>query len=124
MVDIAITVTGPVTVNQLDPGAFIGPILDRLTIMEALMSDFTTFAANVSTQLDTFAAGLTDIAADVAVLLTKAAQAGIFTAEEQAVADGVQAKFDTAHANLSALNDQVGDQDGSDTPPPPAEPTA
>jgi hypothetical protein len=122
------TITGPVTINVNGPTAddirivVASEIAAALTPLEQKMSDFTAFAANISTQLDTFAAGLTDIAADVAVLLTKAAQAGVFTPEEQALADAVQGKFDAVHTGLSNLNDEVGDQDGSDNPP--AEPTA
>lgn len=122
------TITGPVTITVQGPTmddiriAVASEIAAALTPLGDLVSDFTDFAANIGAKLDTFTAGLADIAADVAVLLTKAAQAGVFTAEEQAVADGVQAKFDAVHSGLSGLNDEVGDQDGSDTPP--AEPTA
>lgn len=123
------TITGPVTITVYGPSlddiriAVASETAAALTPLENTVSDISDFLTNLGPKVDTLTTGMADIAADVAVLLTKASQAGVFTADEQALADGVTAKFDALHQAVSDLNDQVGDQDGSDTPPP-AEPTA
>lgn len=75
-----------------------------------------TLAAQ-SAALDTVAAQLADLAADVAVLVS-----GELSTEQQVVADGIAAKLAAISNGLLALDTSVGDRDGSDTPPEP-EPT-
>ena len=65
--------------------------------------------------LDTVAAQVADLAADVAVLA-----AGELTAEQQAAADSVTAKLAAITEGLAAVDTVVGDRDGSDTPEEPA----
>lgn len=122
------TITGPVTITVLGPSmddirtAVASEIAAALTPLEQHMSDTANFLTDLGPKIDTLTTGMADIAADVQVLLDKAAQAGVFTAEEQALADGVTAKFDALKTAVSNLNDEVGDQDGSDNPP--ADPNA
>ena len=115
--------TGPVTIINLGPTAeeIAAAVTAALTPLEQKMSDATDFLAAEGDKIDVLTAGIADIAADVQVLLDKAASAGVFTADEQAAAAAVTEKLDALHAAVSGLNDEVGDQDGSDTPPAPAE---
>jgi outer membrane murein-binding lipoprotein Lpp len=116
--------TGPVYITVLGPSAediaaiVAAQLTAALTPLETTMTDASTFLTDLGPKIDTLTTGMADIAADVQVLLDKAAAAGVFTSEEQALADGVTAKMDALKAAVSSLNDEVGDQDGSDNPPP------
>jgi hypothetical protein len=120
-----------VTINVYGPSVddirtvVASEIAAALTPLETQMSsDFLNFAADQGSKIDVLTAGIADIAADVQVLLDKAAQAGVFTQEEQDAATALTGKLDALKSAVSGLNDEVGDQDGSDTPAePPADQT-
>ena len=90
----------PVTVIDLTP------ILTRLTALETLM-------ATAAEQLNTLTAAVEDVRADFDALLAT------LTAERENLSPAGQAAFDQARASLTALDEAVGDADGSDNPPPP-----
>lgn len=102
---IEITVTGPVTVNQFDVGAITGPILTKLTSLEEHM-------ATEAEQLNALSAKLDDVMADVRAALA------ILTAERDNLGPDGQAALDALTAKVDAFDAEVGDADGSDTPPP------
>jgi len=93
----------------------------RFDRLEHRMSKISDYFDATNATLTTINDTLTDVASDVTALLTKAGGAGVFTAEEQALADAATAKLTALGTALSALDTQVGDQDGSEggpTPPP------
>lgn len=95
-------------------------ILVRLDRMEEQMSNIGDFLDAEGVTLTNVRTALDTVAADVAVLLTKASGSGIFTPAEQAKADALSAGFTDLANAVTALAGQVGDQDGSGgvTPPP------
>lgn len=107
MADIHITVTGPVTVNQFDPEAITGPILNRLDALEAVM-------ATEAEQLNALSAKVDDLISDV-----RAALATLAAERDNLGPDG-QAAIDSLNAKVDAFDAEVGDADGSDTPAPEA----
>lgn len=99
-------------------------ILTRLDRMEHKMSQIGDFLDAEGVSLTSIRTALDAVAADVAVLLTKASGSGVFTAEEQAKADALSAGFTALSSAVSTLAEQVGDQDGSGltAPTPPVLP--
>lgn len=93
------------------------PILSRLNQLENHMTQIGDFLAGENATLDAITTALADVAADVTALLAKAGTAGVFSPEEQASADAASAKLAAVGAALASLDTEVGDQDGSDTPP-------
>lgn len=89
-------------------------ILQALTRIEAHVATIDETLAAQSAALDTVAAQLADLAADVAVLVS-----GELSTEQQAAADSITAKLTALTESLAALDTSVGDRDGSDTPPEP-----
>lgn len=85
-------------------------ILNTLTRMEAHM-------ANEAEQIEAVSAKLDDVIADVRAALA------ILTAERDNLGAEGQAALDTLTAKVDAFDAEVGDADGSDTPPvdPPVE---
>lgn len=117
----ALTMTVEV-VHKLDPDdrAFlhhlVRPLVLGINRLEQHMTEISDALDADNASIGVIATTLTAVAADVAVLLTKASGAGVFSAEEQAKADQVNAGL-TALADAAAgLQTEVGDQDGSDTP--------
>jgi hypothetical protein len=94
-------------------------ILTRLDRMEHKMSQIGDFFDAEGVTLTNVRTALDAVAADVAVLLTKASGSGVFTPEEQAKADALSAGFAALSSAVTTLAAQVGDQDGSGTVAPP-----
>jgi hypothetical protein len=105
-VTIQITVTGPVTVNQIDPAAINGPVLVALTTLEEHM-------ANEAEQITALTAKVDDVIADVRAALA------ILVAERDNLGPDGQAALDALSAKVDAFDAEVGDADGSDTQPTP-----
>jgi uncharacterized protein YoxC len=85
------------------------------------IATITTQVDSVSTGVATLATAFTDLAADVRAVLN--APAGDASPEQQAAFDTLAATLETtsaaaagALADLAALDAEVGDADGSDTP--------
>lgn len=98
----------------------VRPVLAGIHRLEHQMSAISDFLDAENASLATIASTLTAVAADVAVLLTKASGAGVFSADEQAKADEVNAGLSALATAAAGLQTEVGDQDGSDTPVEPA----
>ena len=96
------TFTGPVTINQVD----FEPVFNRLTALEELMATEAEQLTTLSTKLD-------DVIADVRAALA------ILTAERDNLGPEGQAALDSLTAKVEAFDTEVGDADGSDTPPEP-----
>lgn len=97
-----------------------------LTRLDALEATVATAAEQITILNDKIAAQatvITDVAADVAALLeavaTLQAERENLTPAGQAALDAAMASADAVTVALQTLDTQVGDQDGSDTPPPP-----
>lgn len=110
-------------------GATLQALLLILTRLDALEATVATAAEQITILNDKLAAQatvITDIAADVQALLEAVAvlqaERENLTPAGQAALDAAMASADSVTAALQALDVQVGDQDGSDTPPPPPEP--
>jgi hypothetical protein len=82
------------------------PITSRLAVLEDIM-------ATAAEQLNTLTARVEDVHADFTALLET------LNAERENLTPAGQAALDQASAALTALDEAVGDADGSDTPPPP-----
>ena len=90
-------------------------ITAALNPLENKMTEISDFLDATNATVDQVNTAVTDIAADVAVLLA-AVPAGTFSTEEQAKADALVGKLTAVSTALGALDTAVGDQDGSDTP--------
>jgi methyl-accepting chemotaxis protein len=116
-------------IHKLDPDdrAFlhhlVRPLVLGINRLERHMTEISDFLDTQNASLDAISAALGDVAADVAALLAKAGSAGVFSADEQAKADQSAEKLAAVATALANLDTEVGDQDGSDTPPA-EEPTA
>jgi len=99
--------------------SLIRPVIVGLTQLETRMTEISDFLDAQSATLDQISTALADVTADVEALLAKASSSGVFSAEEQASADAVAAKLAAVSGALGNLDTEVGDQDGSDTPPTP-----
>lgn len=96
----------------------VRPVLAGITRLELKMTEISDFLDAEGAKADNIATALADVAADVNALLASAGSAGAFSPEEQAKADALSGKFDAISAALGSLDVAVGDQDGSDAPPP------
>jgi uncharacterized coiled-coil protein SlyX len=83
-------------------------VLARLDQLEATMATETE-------QLTALSAKIDDVISDVRAALA------ILTAERDNLGTEGQAALDALNAKLDAFDAEVGDADGSDTPPPPVE---
>ena len=102
--------TGPIAPVTL--GVDLSAITTRLDRMEELM-------ASEAEQLTALTGRLDDLVADVRALVEAV------RTDKANFSDEGQAAFDTLDAKLAAFDTEIGDADGSDTPPapePPAEP--
>jgi len=107
----------------LDAIAAIERIETKIDNLGALMATAAEQVNALSTKVDALAATTADIHADFVALTTAMnAERENLTATGQAAVDQANAKLDAATAALADLDVAVGDADGSDTPPPPAEP--
>lgn len=110
-------------IHKLDPDdrAFlhrlVRPLVLGINRLERHMTEISDFLAAENATIDSISTALTDVAADVTALLAKAGTAGVFSADEQDKADAAAGKLSAVSDALAALNTEVGDQDGSDTPP-------
>lgn len=94
-------------------------ILNRL---ESLMTSQSEAFAALGAKNDATLAAVQDLAADfVAFRDAMAAERENLTEAGQAAFDEANAKADAASAALAALDTEVGDADGSDTPETPSE---
>lgn len=85
-------------------GIDISPILTRLDAMEAFM-------ATAAEQLTALTAKVDDVIADVRAALA------ILAADRENLSESGQAALDALDAKVTAFDTEVGDADGSDTPP-------
>jgi hypothetical protein len=85
------------------------PITARLAALEALMSAESDALNAVSAKVD-------DLVADVRAALD------ILRAERDSLGDEGQAALDELTAKVDAFDAEIGDADGSDTPPVPEAP--
>ncbi len=94
----------------------------RFDRLEHQMSQISDYFDSTNATLTTISDTLTDVAADVTALLAKGTASGIFSAEEQALADAATSKLSAVGTALTNLDTQVGDQDGSESggPTPPS----
>lgn len=92
-------------------------ILTRLDSLEATMATATEAIAALAAQEDANSAALNDLVADVRALIVLLSAEPQLTSETQAAADALSAKLTDDAGTVSALDAQVGDADGSDTPP-------
>jgi ABC-type transporter Mla subunit MlaD len=118
------TFTGPVTINQVD----FEPIFNRLTTLEEHMATVAENLADIQAKADAqgsaiqaLAAAFGDLAADVRAALAATADPNV---DEQAALDTLNTTLDTTSAaaaaalsDIAGLDTEVGDADGSDTPP-------
>jgi hypothetical protein len=96
---VAVGCCSPVVVLDLTP------VLTRLDALEELMATAAEQITALSTKVD-------DIAADFAALRDA------MLVERENLTTAGQAALDAANAKLDALDTEVGDADGSDTPTP------
>ena len=98
-------------------------ILNKLNALEALMATAAEQLALLNEKLTAQSTVITDIAADVQALLDAVtvleAERENLTPAGQAALDQANASADAVTTALQGLDVQVGDQDGSDTPPVP-----
>jgi len=94
------TFTGPVTINQVD----FEPVFTRLNALEDHM-------ATEAEQITALTAKVDDVVADVRAALA------ILVAERDNLGPDGQAALDALTAKVEAFDTEVGDADGSDTPP-------
>lgn len=107
----------------LDALGALGRIESKIDAIGAQMATAAEQIDQLSTKVDGLAAVTTDIHADfVAFRDAMTAERENLSAAGQAAIDQANAKLDTAAATLADLDVEVGDADGSDTPPPPVEP--
>lgn len=85
-------------------GIDLTPLLTRLDILE-------TTVATAAEQLTTLTAKVDDLVADVRALVAQLA------ADRENLSESGQAAFDTLSAKVDAFDTEIGDADGSDTPP-------
>ena len=108
------------------------PVLARLDSLEALLSTAAEQINALTGRFDALNDVVVDVHADfVAFRDAMLAERENLTAAGQAALDHAIERADAAGAALESLNTEVGDADGSDTPPaapapeePPAEPVA
>jgi hypothetical protein len=113
VVDIHITVTGPVTVNQFDVSAFTAPILARLDALEATMSAPLTTIDEALTALQAEVATLTaDEAADRAAFDALAAVVRAFIASVSSTPGALTPEQAT---QAQAILDSIGAADAGET---------
>ena len=79
------------------------------------MSAIDDALAALTAKDDTLAAAVTDLIADVRALIDQLRNAPL-TPEQQAAVDALSARLDTTAGEVGALDTEVGDADGSDTP--------
>jgi uncharacterized coiled-coil protein SlyX len=98
-------------------------ILARLDALEATVATAAEQITVLNDKLTAQATVITDIAADVQALLDAVAvlqaERENLTPAGQAALDQANASADAVTAALQSLDTEVGDQDGSDTPPTP-----
>jgi hypothetical protein len=104
-VDVHITITGPVTVNTLDPGPIVGPILTRLDALEATVTAPLVTFDDALAALTTSVAQLTaDEAADRAAFDALAAAVRAFIASVQSAGNLTADQATQAQALLDSLD--------------------
>jgi multidrug resistance efflux pump len=89
------------------------PVLTQLNEILARLTSLETHMATAAEQLNTLTAAVQDVHADFTALIET------LNAERENLTPAGQAALDQANAALGALDEAVGDADGSDTPPPP-----
>lgn len=92
--------------------------LTRLTHLEEAMATATEAITALTAQADANSAALLDLVADVRALIVLLSAEQQLTAETQAAADALAVKLADDAGVLGALDAEVGDADGSDTPTP------
>ncbi len=111
--DIHITVTGPVTVNTIDPAPIIDPILARLDALEATMTAPLTTIDEALTALQAEVATLTtDEAADRAAFDALAAVVRAFIASVSSTPGALTAEQAT---QAQAILDSIAAADTAET---------
>jgi hypothetical protein len=99
------------------------PIMLKLADLEALMATAAEQITALSAKTDAAVALVADVKADFdALLAAMAAERENLTPTGQAAIDAANARADALAARLGELDVAVGDNDGSDTPPPEPEP--
>ena len=127
MVDIQVTVTGPVTINQLDPEAFVGPVLDRLATLEAAMTTPLTTIDEALTALQAQVVALSDaatadraafdsLATVVRAFIASVSAPGTLSPEQAAQA---QAILDSLSATAAAEQAEAADETALSAEVPP-----
>lgn len=93
---------------------------------ELLMATATEALEAINTKVDSLKAAVLDAFSDVRALLNQLAQEQQLSDAARALADQVDGTLNSVSDEVHALDAQVGDADGSDTPPAPpaAEPVA
>lgn len=94
------------------------PVLTRLDAMEAtLMTTATEALTALAAQADANHTALTDLVDDVRALIVGLREEQNLSAENTARVDSIAADLGMDAATMSGLDSEVGDADGSDTPP-------
>jgi hypothetical protein len=98
----------------------IDTILTKVTNLEASMATAAEQINTLSNKVDGLTTVTTDILADFRAFRDAMnAERENLTADGQAALDAANAKADAAATKLGELDVEVGDADGSDTPPEP-----
>lgn len=136
MTDINITVTGPVTVWNIDPAPIVGPILTRIDALEAnvtapltnideALAALQAKAADLATAEAADRAAFDSLATVVRAFVASVQTTGALTADQQATA---QAILDSLGATQTSDETQAADEASLQAEVPatdaPAEPTA
>lgn len=99
------------------------PVLARLDSLEAFVATAAEQIDALSVKIDAQGALVTDIKNDFdALLVAMAAERENLTEAGQAALDAATGKLEVNAAKLADLDVAVGDNDGSDAPPPAPEP--
>lgn len=85
--------------------------LDGLVELAASVQRMENTMANEAEQINTLSGKVDDLIADVRALV------GILTADRENLGPDGQAALDALSAKVDAFDAEVGDADGSDTPP-------
>lgn len=92
------------------------PVLTQLNEILARLTSLETHMATAAEQLTALTAAVQEVHADFTALLET------LNAERENLTEAGQAALDQATAALAALDEAVGEHDGTPPPPPPVEP--
>ena len=108
--------TAPITI-----GVDLSAVFTRFDRTDAAMATINEVLTELKAQSEANAAAVADLVADVRALIDQLRNqppSGELTAEQQALVDSIAAKLNDVGVDVAALDAEVGDADGSDTPPP------